>query len=226
MSPSKTLDQSDSYSNNTLTPKPTKRSHPRPSAFAHVVLKTTEDNYRRMVDFYVDMLQAEVILEADYFAMLRYDDEHHRIAIVRKPEITPREASPNTAGLDHTSYTYATLTDLARTYRALKEREKPIVPIWCVNHGMTTSMYYQDPDGNKVELQVDNFDLPDEADRFMRSSLFVQNPIGTDFDPEEWSAEILAKMLPDGSEGLSKDEARRIKTRKEIGPRNRTPEYM
>ncbi|KIX94862.1 uncharacterized protein Z520_09552 [Fonsecaea multimorphosa CBS 102226] len=226
MSLSKTLNQSDSYSNTTITSKPPKRSHPSPSAFAHVVLKTTEDNYRCMVDFYLDILQAEIILEADYFAMLRYDYEHHRIAIVRKPEITPQEASPFTAGLDHTSYTYATLTDLARTYRALKERENPVVPIWCVNHGMTTSMYYRDPDGNKVELQVDNFDLPEEADQFMRSSLFVQNPIGTDFDPEEWSAEILSKMLPDGSEGLSKDEVRRIKTRKEIGPRKTTPDFM
>lgn len=76
-----------------------------------------------MVDFYLDMLQAEIILEADFFAMLRYDDEHHRVAIVRRTEITPQAASPFTAGLDHTSYTYATLTDLARTYRALKGRE-------------------------------------------------------------------------------------------------------
>lgn len=55
-------------------------------------------------------------------------------------------------------------------------------------------MYYRDPDGNKVELQVDNFDLPEEADSFLRSSLFIKNPIGTDFDPDEWSAQILSKM--------------------------------
>jgi hypothetical protein len=80
-----------------------------------------------MVDFYLDMLQAEIILEADFFALLRYDFEDHKIAILHKPEITPKEASLFTVGLDHMSYTYATLTDLARTYRALKERESPIV---------------------------------------------------------------------------------------------------
>ena len=226
MAPSKTSDPGNGYTNGPITPKAMKQSHPSPSALAHVVLRTTEDNYRQMVDFYLDLLQAEIILEADFFAMLRYDDEHHRIAIVRRPEITPQAASPFTAGLDHTSYTYATLTDLARTYRALKAREKPIVPLWCVNHGMTTSMYYRDPDGNKVELQVDNFDLPEEADSFMRSPLFIENPIGTDFDPDEWSALILSKMRPDASEGLSKDEARRIKTRQEIGPRLTTPDVM
>ena len=32
-----------------------------------------------------------------------------------------------------------------------------IEPDACVNHGVTTSLYYADPDGNQVELQVDNF---------------------------------------------------------------------
>ena len=98
MALSKTSDPGDRYTNAAITPQVLKQSHPSPSAFAHVVLRTTEDNYQSMVDFYLDMLQAEIILEADFFAMLRYDDEHHRVAIVRRPEITPQEASPFTAG--------------------------------------------------------------------------------------------------------------------------------
>jgi catechol-2,3-dioxygenase len=34
------------------------------------------------------------------------------------------------------------------------------------NHGLTTSLYYRDPDGNKVELQVDNMTM-EQADEFM-----------------------------------------------------------
>lgn len=45
-------------------------------------------------------------------------------------------------------------------------------------------MYYRDPDGNEVELQVDNFDTADEAIEFMNSPKFEQNPIGVDYDPE------------------------------------------
>ena len=206
-----------------LLKKPT---HPRPSAFAHAVLRTTNDNYEAMVRFYIEMLQAEIVIETEEFTMLRYDFEHHRIAIVKMPHVTAQEASPFTAGLDHLAYTYATLTELARIYRALAQLEKPILPIWCVNHGMTTSMYYRDPDGSKVELQVDNFDTPEEADAFMTGHLFVSNPIGTDFDPNEWSEKILSKMHDDGSEGLSVEEAKVIKTRKEIGPRDTVPAYV
>lgn len=210
----------------TRVASPKKRSHPSPAALAHVVLRTTAANFKTMVAFYLDMLQGEIICEAEDFSMLRYDFEHHRIAILQMPEVTPQESSPFTAGLEHTAFTYATLTDLAKTYRALKERKTPIVPIWCVNHGMTTSMYYKDPDGSKVELQVDNFDTPEEADSFMRGPLFLENPVGTDFDPDDWSAEILSKLRDDGSEGLSKVEVTRLKTRTEIGPRPRVPAFV
>ena len=39
-----------------------------------------------------------------------------------------------------------------------------IKPYWCINHGLTTSLYYHDPDDNAVELQVDNFASSEEAD--------------------------------------------------------------
>jgi Glyoxalase/Bleomycin resistance protein/Dioxygenase superfamily len=85
-------------------------------------------------------------------------------------------------GLHHTAFTYADLGALLYTYRRLKERG--IVPYWTVNHGPTTSMYYRDPDGNRVELQVDNFATADEATHFMHAH-FAENPIGILFDPED-----------------------------------------
>lgn len=226
MAPSIVSDHANGDANGGISSKPKKQTHPSPSALAHIVLRTTKEKYRTMVDFYTDMLQAEVVIETEEFCMLRYDYEHHRIAISHMPHITPLTASPFAAGLDHTAFTYATLTDLARTYRALKQRKIPIVPMWCVNHGMTTSMYYPDPNGNKVELQVDNFDTPEEADSFMSSPLFIQNPVGTDFDPDEWSERILSSMNDDGREGLSAEERKQIKTRIEIGPRPSVPAFM
>lgn len=50
-----------------------------------------------------------------------------------------------------------------------------------VNHGMTLSAYYRDPDGNQVEFQVDLCSLA-EADEFMRSPAFAANPIGVNVD--------------------------------------------
>ena len=76
-------------------------------------------------------------------------------------------------------------------------------------------MYYYDPDGNTLETQVDNFDAPEAANDFMASPLFRENPVGTDFDPQE----LLAR-LKSGEDHAS------IKKRPEIGPRAVIPPSM
>ena len=50
--------------------------------------------------------------------------------------------------------------------------------------GRGTSVYFRDPDGNRVELQVDNFATAEQANDFMREH-YAENPIGILFDPEE-----------------------------------------
>lgn len=77
-----------------------------------------------------------------------------------------------------------------------------------MNHGRTTSIYYHDPDGNDIETQVENFEIVEKTNEFIRSPKFAENPIGTDFDPEE-----LIKRLEAG------EDEKIIKTRVEIGPR-------
>ena len=59
-----------------------------------------------------------------------------------------------------------------------------IEPHWCINHGPTTSLYYRDPDGNQIELQIDNFTTQADLDAFFSSGAFAENPIGVEFDPE------------------------------------------
>jgi hypothetical protein len=49
-------------------------------------------------------------------------------------------------------------------------------------------MYYGDPDGNQMEFQVDSYTSNDEANAFMRGPGFSANPIGVEFDPEDWLA--------------------------------------
>jgi hypothetical protein len=44
------------------------------------------------------------------------------------------------------------------------------------------SFYYADPDGNLVELQVDNFGDTAGSLAFMRGPEFLANPVGTDVD--------------------------------------------
>lgn len=180
-----------------------------PSKLAHVVLRTTTTNFDPMVEFYKTFLGAHSTYENEYLAFITYDDEHHRVAVLRLPDSgvdAGGQRAPRATGLEHIAFTFDSLEDLALSYRQRKERG--IAPFWCINHGPTTSIYYEDPDGNRIETQVDNFDTADAASEFMASEFFAQNPIGTDFDPEE-----LIHRLKSGEDEKS------IKKRIEIGPR-------
>jgi hypothetical protein len=44
--------------------------------------------------------------------------------------------------------------------------------------------------GNGVETQTDNFDTASECLAFAESEKFAENPIGVDFDPEEFVARV------------------------------------
>jgi catechol-2,3-dioxygenase len=105
----------------------------------------------------------------------------HRIAIAQIPGL--EEQPSMAAGTDHVAFTYADLGDLLYTYARLKR--EGIEPYWYINQGPTTSLYYKDPDGSRVELQVDNFPDAETANRWMQSGDFAANPIGVIFDPED-----------------------------------------
>lgn len=174
-----------------------------PSKVAHVTLRTC--NYQAMTQYYKDFLGAEASYENDMLCLLRYDDEHHRIGIIAFPDTQPKVLG--SSGLEHTAYTFDTIDDLLLSYQ--QRKALGFLPTWCVNHGPTTSIYYTDPDGNQIETQIDNFDTSEEASEFMASKEFAENPIGTDFDPED-----LIRRLASGEDRAS------IKKRVEIGPRH------
>ncbi len=147
--------------------------------FAHVVLQTSRK--AQMREWYCALLGAHVVFENDLLTFLTFDDEHHRIALLSPPvQLDPR--SPKAAGLNHSAYTFGSLEELLERYAALKRNGiEPAVPI---QHGVTTSLYYRDPDGNLVELQVDNFATPEEATAYMRGPEYGADAVGVRFLPE------------------------------------------
>jgi len=150
-----------------------------PSKFAHVVLRTGQSD--AMAQWYATVLAAPIVFRDEKLCFLTYDDEHHRVALIDVPGLPARD--PNSAGVDHIAYSYADLGALLATYRRLKEAG--IAPHWTINHGPTTSMYYRDPDNNRVELQVDNFDTVEELQGYFASADFADNPVGVVYDPEQ-----------------------------------------
>jgi 2-polyprenyl-6-methoxyphenol hydroxylase-like FAD-dependent oxidoreductase/catechol 2,3-dioxygenase-like lactoylglutathione lyase family enzyme len=149
----------------------------RPSSLAHVVLRTTR--YEAMRDFYLQLLNGRVTHENGTVCFMTYDEEHHRVVVIDMPHLAP--VQPKASGLEHYSFTYASMGELLGNYARLKAAG--ILPVWTINHGFTTSIYYRDPDGNMIETQFDNM-TSEEANAFMHGRYFAQNPIGVDFDPE------------------------------------------
>ena len=150
----------------------------RPAKLAHLVLRTAQ--FDEIVDWWSTVLHLEVRHGSPFVAFLTYDDEHHRLAILNDPNLRPNDRG--TAGFEHVAFTYDSLDDLLATYVRLKEAG--ITPIAPINHGMTLSLYYADPDGNQCELQVDTMSVA-EAEAFMASPVFEANPIGVPYDPDD-----------------------------------------
>jgi catechol 2,3-dioxygenase-like lactoylglutathione lyase family enzyme len=163
----------------------------RPKTFAHVVYRTRR--FEQMLAWYQAVFDTTVQYQNPALAFLTYDDEHHRFAFanlaVLQPDSTETEKQ-GLIGVDHVAYTYASLNDLFENYVQLKAQG--ITPYWCVHHGLTVSMYYADPDHNQMEFQVDAFDSSEAATAFMRGPINAANPIGTEFDPEDWLAQLRA----------------------------------
>jgi catechol-2,3-dioxygenase len=154
----------------------------KPVKLAHVVFQTR--HFDEMIAWYRKVFEATVVYQNPMLAFLTYDDEHHRFAFINmsafKPDGAEAEARFDT-GVNHIAYTYANLGDLLETYARLKQTG--IRPYWPIHHGMTLSLYYQDPDGNRLEFQVDCCTV-EEANTFMLSDAFAANPIGIEIDPE------------------------------------------
>jgi len=157
-----------------------------PAKLAHIVLRTPR--YDEMIAWYIKVLDASLAFGTPLISFITYDDEHHRVAFVNMPQIG--DCDPMAAGLDHVAFTYGSLRELIATYERLKKDD--LLPGWCINHGPTTSLYYKDPDGNQVELQIDNFATEDDLNAWFQSGMFQANPIGVEFDPDILAAKFHA----------------------------------
>ena len=168
------------------TPRPLER---KPSLH-HVTFKTTRLN--TMVEWYHAVVGCETTFKADIAAWTTNDTANHRIAFLATPGIKDDPEKVAHSGMHHTAFEFGTLNELLDNYERLSE--VGILPHMCLDHGLTTSLYYLDPDGNSVELQSDNFGNWIHSSHFMRTSPeFASNPIGVEFDPPK-----IIKALKDG----------------------------
>jgi catechol 2,3-dioxygenase-like lactoylglutathione lyase family enzyme len=148
-----------------------------------------------MRTWYCTVLGAHVVHEDQGagLSFITFDDEHHRVAFLQPPVKLDKKKS-SAAGVHHSAYTFASLAELLARYEKLAA--VGIVPAQPIQHGVTTSLYYRDPDDNFVELQVDNFESAAAATAYMKGPEYGADSVGVGFSPAKM-VEALRKGVPD-----------------------------
>jgi catechol 2,3-dioxygenase len=164
----------------------------------HVNLKTRQ--LQEMIDWYGLVVGMTPQHQYEGGAWLTNDGANHRLALIVTPGLVDDPDKLTHTGIHHIAFEYGSMGDLLDTFVRL--RDEDILPHACLDHGMTTSFYYVDPDGNSVELQSDNF-AGDWArsSRFLSTPEFQADPIGMNIDP--------AALVAARNEGVREEEIHR-----------------
>jgi catechol 2,3-dioxygenase len=152
----------------------------RPPTLHHVNLKTSRLD--EMVEWYGLVIGADVQFRNEVAAWTANDEANHRIAFLAVPGLSDDVDKVRHNGMHHCAFEFESFGDLMNNFDRL--RGAGVEPAFCLDHGMTISLYYKDPEGNFVELQSDVFcDWKLSSEYMRKSPEFAENPIGVFFDP-------------------------------------------
>ena len=182
----------------------------------------TTSNLDTMVDWYHKVLGMSVYHRAEVpeefrdrapfsgAAFISNDEVHHRMVFFEVPGLLPDPDRARHPRLQHIAYEYHNFDQLLGTYLRLKSLD--ILPVWAADHGMITAFYYQDPDQNIVEINVNHYGDEWEATEHMKTSpLFTRVYV----DPE--------KMVEARKKGASPWELHECAVKGEFAPARPRP---
>lgn len=115
---------------------------------AHLKVRDLE----RAIDFYTRFLHLQVTERVgDHYAFLTGGDLHHEIALQNVGPAAPLPPRHGT-GLYHVAFEVPDRRSLALAYKALTEAGVRVAP---VDHFISWAVYFDDPDGNGLEIYWD-----------------------------------------------------------------------
>ncbi len=126
----------------------------KPERIGHVVIKVRDLGRSRA--FYTEVLGMEVMNDSSQAGLLflaNHGRDHHELALL---EVGLQATQPDgrALGLAHIAFRLEKAEQLEAAYDELKDRGVPIS--FTVNHGITDSIYFLDPDGHELEVYCDN----------------------------------------------------------------------
>ena len=136
----------------------------KPKRVGHLVLnvRAIEASTR----FYTEVLGFEIAVERPNMTFLTCGKIHHDLALFKAAEDSP-PVSEGQVGLNHFAVQMDDLDALKETYQRLKEYGVPVDNT--VDHGMTQSVYFHDPDGIRIEFFCNSTSTTEEGLALMRS---------------------------------------------------------
>jgi catechol 2,3-dioxygenase len=124
--------------------------HPR--KVGHVVLKVRD--LKRAEQFYTEVLGFEVVtrLKRPRGVFFSLGEQHHDLAVLEVPSDAD-VVKEKQVGLHHVALQVGSFAELQECYRTLKAHNVTITAT--IDHSITKSVYFLDPDGNGFELYCD-----------------------------------------------------------------------
>jgi catechol 2,3-dioxygenase len=119
---------------------------------AHVVIKVR--SLEKSLDFYTRILGLKVMGRIEpSVAFLSTGRDHHELGIAELGAEAP-DGTFYQVGMEHFAFKLSNEDDLIEAYETLLRENVEIA--YTVNHGVTKSVYFFDPDGNELEVYADN----------------------------------------------------------------------
>ncbi len=155
----------------------------------------------KMIDFYTRVLGFVVsdgTPDGRITFLSRNPSDHHQVVLVRG-----RNGDQETPMVQQVSFNVGTLASVQRVFRKVREANCKVIDPRC--HGNAWSVYFSDPEGNRIEMFCDTpwyvpqplgfeIDLDKSEDELYRETEAICRA-KPGFKPiEEWRTEISAKI--------------------------------
>ena len=163
-------------------------------ALSEIVLKT--GNFDHLKNWYVKALAIEPFFTrprpeevswtgAQQIAFFKLAGVYPYQQVLGIFEIDGTSNAPHTdPGLHHLQLGHGSFDELFDRYDGLKQAN--ILPSETWNHGVSTSFYYHDPDGNLAEMNCVNFATEAEFFGYFETDAYKSNVSGIAIDVEEY----------------------------------------
>ena len=113
---------------------------------SHVHLKVNDIS--ALVPFYQELFGMKITEDLGYFVFLSNDQTHHILAL----QETPIPFNINSQKLYHIAFEVTSEADFKTFLKMLSQMQ---MPPQAVDHGISWAIYFNDPEGNGLELFLD-----------------------------------------------------------------------